>query len=880
MKPQIREILTTETSSLEIIQSDAAVLRKVSTQRKLDLKEINIFIDKTDLGIRAHNVKKSLRLLSQNEIRFHSHFRACAHCRNEYIEMDALTFDECDLSCNTHNSRMFDNMSLLPELKLTFQDGLNQIWVKTVQKAISDGFYAANYNITVGGYGILPVNTYSATGKKNRCYLAEKSIFNSVDCATLPAKVRYFQQSNNTYRYYHQNFFRLNVLVNLDTSYDLSHALGQTDLTYGAFQRKNAFFEIYTATAQDVLEPVNSKHKCFCWRSKTLSPSKSMLRSRIDTLWHKADRIKSDVERERIKTHGKQAQSNSRHILSKAVDIFARQPLDQYLSIDDIFPLQLNASLEFLTKKKGTSTFPSILGRIGKNLHLTRMLTGNADKMMLSSENQRMKRAVPLSALLGLIKITGPYLIEKSPAVMKFLKTKLKGKLWKPPAVLPSSGNVSTILSKDLGRWALLEPKFDRLFFRFKFNQTFKISETNMTQLDSSIIDKLDNAVDQLKFYEEEIEEQLVPHIFQLLLPRIESNLRKGGQVLSSVSSSKSFSQVKFIFEQVLPSAVTHVSLFSFPYRMEGDAYYHLALSNSSFDLHHSHPKTASLSNYDCQTRLVSNQPALLKEVCSEQRFPAQEVALVMRMGTLELYLFRGPAQVSYQCHFQPRKHLDLINQFNLVLTHQACHIKGRLSNGKDYDKRPAQDFSDTDRFSKVETILLLHYDLIEMTTFSEKVTIWLGIIGAAVILVALTIIGMITYVIIWKGNWSNRIQNAVMDIEQADATEVRYRRSTSPHSAVTESRSLSPALYMPLNQLPSDVHRAEKVLEAALHRDQVHRMDHDTLKEIFPHLSEDSGFQAQPNSPMLQVSSPTHYSSTVKYATVKKKPLVPVSRV
>ena len=66
--------------------------------------------------------------------------------------------------------------------------------------------------------------------------------------------------------------------------------------------------------------------------------------------------------------------------------------------------------------------------------------------------------------------------------------------------------------------------------------------------------------------------------------------------------------------------------------------------------------------------------------------------------------------------------------------------------------------------------------------------------------------------------------------------------------------------------------------MEAALQREQIQRMDQQSLREIFPHLSEDSGIAAHPNTPMLQVSSPNHYTSTVHYATVKKKP--PVYRV
>ena len=876
--PQITEILTTHSSSLQLIQSDAVVLRQVSTQRKLDLREVTVYIDKTDLGLRAHNVKKSLRLLSENEINFHSQFSSCSDCHNEYIGKDYLTFDECSSNCAAHKSVMLDNLELLPELKKTFEHGLNQIWLKTQQKAFSDGFYAANYEIKVGGYSILPTNTYSTKERKTRCYMAEKSIFSPVECSSLPAKVRYFQQTNESYQFYHQNFFRLNVLLNMDTSYDLSFEMGQTDLSFGNFQRHNAVFEIYLATPQDVLVPNNARHKCMCWRQKSLSPSMNMLKSKIDTLVHKSVQIKADVERERVRNHGKLAQSNGRHILSRSTDIFSRQPLDKYLSWADIHPLQLNASLSVLTQTIKEKTLPSILNRIGKNLHLSNMLSG--EQKVNQVDQKRKRRGLPLTALLGLIKITGPYLLEQSPSIMEFLKKKLKGRLWKSSPVPTPRGNMTSFLSQDLGQNALIEAKFDRLFFSFKSNQTFTLSPANMTMLDKQIIDKFDNAVDQLRFYEREIEANLVPHVFQLLLPRLKGQLREGGQVLSTVSSSKSFSQIKFIFETVLPTAVTHVSLVSLPHRMEGENLYNLAVSNSSFDLYSTETIQDSFSSYNCQNRLFGDQPAPLLKVCTEQVWLTQEVEKVMSLASLQLWLFRGPAQLSYQCRVQPRGHMDLIKDFNLVLVHQSCHLKGRLRNGKDFNKPPMEG-SSQDNFKNMQAILLLHYGLVEMSPFNEKVTIWLGVIGGTVIMLTLVLLAIIGYVLIWKGNWSTRIANAVVDIEQADNTELRFKRSTSPPSVgVSQSRSISPNEYHPLNQLPKDMKQAEEALERAMHRDQIRRMDDQTLKEIFPHLSTDSGIAAHSATPMQPTTSPVPRFTSVKYATVQRPVQTTICRI
>ena len=251
-----------------------------------------------------------------------------------------------------------------------------------------------------------------------------------------------------------------------------------------------------------------------------------------------------------------------------------------------------------------------------------------------------------------------------------------------------------------------------------------------------------------------------------------------------------------------------------------------------------------------------------------------------MRLDSLQLWFFRGPAQLSYQCLVQPRGHLDLVKDFNLVLIHQGCHLKGRLRNGKDFNKTPEEGLG-TDQFQTMQAILLLHYNLIEMSPFNDRVTIWLGVIGGAVILLTLTILGIISYVLIWKGAWSTRIQNAVVDIEQAETTELRFQRSTSPPTdRSSQSRSVSPNVFQPLNQLPRDIRQAEEALERALQRDQVKRMDDHRLKEIFPHLSSDSGVEAHHNSPKPPAVSSVPNFTAVKYATVQRPVQTAICRV
>ena len=83
----------------------------------------------------------------------------------------------------------------------------------------------------------------------------------------------------------------------------------------------------------------------------------------------------------------------------------------------------------------------------------------------------------------------------------------------------------------------------------------------------------------------------------------------------------------------------------------EGAVFYNLAVSNSSFDLYSTENLPDSFSSYDCQNRLFGDQTAPLREICTEKRYAEQEVEIIMEMNSLKLMLFRGPAQLSYQCN-------------------------------------------------------------------------------------------------------------------------------------------------------------------------------------------------------------------------------------
>ena len=73
---------------------------------------------------------------------------------------------------------------------------------------------------------------------------------------------------------------------------------------------------------------------------------------------------------------------------------------------------------------------------------------------------------------------------------------------------------------------------------------------------------------------------------------------------------------------------------------------------------------------------------------------------------------------------------------------------------------------------------------------------------------------------------------------------------------------------------------QAEEALERAMHRDQMRRMDDQTLKEIFPHLSTDSGIAAHSATPMQPTTSPVPRFTSVKYATVKRPPQTTICRI
>ena len=144
-------------------------------------------------------------------------------------------------------------------------------------------------------------------------------------------------------------------------------------------------------------------------------------------------------------------------------------------------------------------------------------------------------------------------------------------------------------------------------------------------------------------------------------------------------------------------------------------------------------------------------------------------------MPSLTLMSVLGKTQVHFQCGNFGAKSITLTRQFNVLLFHSSCYVTMRLPNSRQFELQP-KSLDQTDHLHKMELLLILQYDLPQLSLFSDQVQVW--VTSLLVLSIGLVVIVGLSWAFFWKFRKSMtlRIDNAIYDLEKSDNTHVVFK--------------------------------------------------------------------------------------------------------
>ena len=235
----------------------------------------------------------------------------------------------------------------------------------------------------------------------------------------------------------------------------------------------------------------------------------------------------------------------------------------------------------------------------------------------------------------------------------------------------------------------------------------------------------------------------------------------------------------KFIFEKQLDSKQTDIVFAPLPYVTQKGKVWVLNLQNRTLDLSVQQTSVNVKSSFQCNSRLMSNTIGELIKVCEKRTLQWPSVKSLLRMATLTVISVMGPTQVNFQCGNFGAKSVTLTKTYNVLLYHDSCFLTMRLPNSRQFELQATQ-YDMADPLRKIEVILVLEYNLSELSLFSDQVQVW--VVSLLVLVLILIVLAVTSFAIFWhfRKTMTLRINNAIFDLEKSDQTHVAFKGSAA----------------------------------------------------------------------------------------------------
>ena len=799
--PSILQILKSPLADVDLLLLKAPVLRTRTSQAKVRLRQIPLYVELKSIARQSHNAKRSIRKLKNAEFSVKSSFDSCPSCVYEFQPHPHMAFSKCEATCQSQNAAIADDFALLDEIrktKISVQD-FNNLWIQSKQTASHNGYFSASHSVSIKDSNVslplLPQNQLSTCpnpASKVSCLSFDVSGNVGLDCHDLPTMVKYYERRNGVNVYYPEKFFALQVRLMVDSSFELSREAQLTNLTFLEFQRYHASFELILAPSASELLAPHQLSQCVCFRPKFWRlDAKNSMKSRIQALALKSENLEWGIERFRLSEYANFQQSNGDFILNNLPHIESLPPIDQFITDNDIHTLILNTTLSALFHNS-SEDLPDISDLI-KGIQEEDLLSFSLPPPMTFSG--RNKRGIPLSAATLLAKLAAPYLLSQSSEIMDFLKRKLSGEFFSSRdkgIQLGEQANLSSYLGALFNNEVSFAQSEDRLSADIPDLGSMMIFEEKFQALDDSMIDHLDVAMDKILHFQDNAVQKLSEAFLFKLGPFINARIRPNGKVLVSVQKAHSFLRFSYIFEEELPeSAITSYVFNSLPHSRQKNQYTSLDIQNLTVDLSHNSIDMAQGATLPCHKLLIGSVPVPVDKVCPHTLSSFVDFQHLQSLSSLNFFLLKGESVLHFKCPGSHGESITLSRELNLIMAHNQCSLGTRLPSGRRWAS-PAVPPLPVDPFMKVNLVVLLAYDLTPSSSFQTLTRTYLTVITVAICVLAVLLLLASAALVYFKRKLQVATVAAFFRNSEHPLENLEWESQCSQRSASVEIASLT----------------------------------------------------------------------------------------
>ena len=807
-----------------VLASDCLLLRNKKSEQKAQIVQANFLLDLSDVGRQSENIRSGIRQLRHAQPVMHTDFQTCATCSFEYIQLQRVNYFDCSTLCHVEKATMIDNLQKLEEIFQLQQDlgghAFKKVWIRTEQKSKSDSRYLVNYNITVP-YGnrwvsVFPVNTYN--WHPNVCYdHVDGKVAKISACRSLGADVRYWQTRLGTSsgKYYTKTHLKLLLRAVPAPQYFIWKQNKKINSTVSLvqFQQKHLHFEVVLPRSRVAAVQDTEKASCFCHRpvSHLKEGLSSKHHHKLVQLETEARGMQLGLERERLKKGGLASLSNIDHLLQSTLP---PPTLMSNVSPDDVFPLQISASLPTATN---SSTWDNLMKSMGKNHHLL-------DRIFLSSAQNKRRRAIPSlvasAAISGLFKtgveLGAPYLLSKSEQVFSDLIQNKNGIFLQPSHLdtnTLSAQQMQAYLEVNTNAAIRFQMRTDRV--QIHFLDFPKLNFPNNTNFTSGEFQRLDSAIARMEYFEKQILPSLPSLLLQRLWPLIYNSVSQHPKIFVQIQKAKSFVLLSYYYERVDVGAhVTSYHFYPLPCQQTSKELFTVDISNVSVEVGRGLQRESVKSDaFQCQTLFMAEKVSSVTPDCSLVPIAITPVQQGLRVQDGFLFLFHKCVKVYIACQGMPANTITLTRTFHVLLIGDSCAISATFRTGLVWSRASVSSTS-----SHLQHLHILAYDPIWLRTPFQRNEIFISVLASVLFLLLLGVSAVILAILYLRRRYAISITVPRDEPQPQLSPETDMNGLQSTETAVISSSDTTGS--PPSNRLPSQA--TKTIIDLALDNTQL----------------------------------------------------------
>ena len=302
-----------------------------------------------------------------------SEFKSAHSGAFEFKVFEEVSYHQCEIHCTAEKAQIFSDIGMLRELFEViphFVEKHPDFWLKINQRDVAKGAYGAEYKVDIllhnENLTLIPKSEQVQTV---RCYAFRDGKRLNIPCNQIGTKLTYYSNLSGQNAWWARQHVNLLAIVHLTSHLETSFDENSYRIDQFEYQLNNLNISLQVAVSRAISLTPFQYSDCLCQKEVLYRQHGDNIeaQNQIDQLYFINQKIKTDLELERIKGQSIEDLSSVHHLLNQGT----KMEYNNYVSSGEIIPLStLEGSLDFQLSADNSSLWNKFVTAVNLGEHI------------------------------------------------------------------------------------------------------------------------------------------------------------------------------------------------------------------------------------------------------------------------------------------------------------------------------------------------------------------------------------------------------------------------------------------------------------------------------------------------------------------------------